>query len=391
MSTLCFVTGTRAEFGLLLPLMQLIREDARFQLRLVVTGAHLSPEFGLTVREIEESSIPIDERIEIVLSSDSAVGVSKSMGLALIGLAEAYARLKPDMVVLLGDRYEAFCAAAAAVVARLPIAHLHGGELTEGAVDDVMRHAITKMSYLHFTATERYRQRVIQLGEDPARVHTVGAIGLDGLSRMAFLSRQELERRLGIRFRQRNLLVTFHPPTLDAESVQEQMDALLAELELLRDTALIFTKANADAGGRAVNAAISSFAAGHRESVYFFESLGRQAYLSVMKEVDGVVGNSSSGIIEAPSLGVGTVNIGDRQRGRVTAESTICCDTRQADIQAALRQLYSPAFRERLPHTHNPYGDGTAARGILAVLRNFQIPPAPVKQFYDFPEAGARR
>jgi GDP/UDP-N,N'-diacetylbacillosamine 2-epimerase (hydrolysing) len=388
MKNLCFVTGTRAEFGLLLPLMRLVKADTDMRLQLVVTGAHLAPEFGLTVKEVEESGLGIDERVEALLSSDTPVGTAKSMGLALIGLSEAFARLRPHMLVLLGDRTEVFCAAAAAAVMRIPVAHIHGGEATEGAVDELLRHAVTKMSYLHFTSTEEYRRRVIQLGEDPGRVHRVGALGLDFLKGTGLLSREEIESRFGIRFKGRSLLVTFHPPTLEPGETQLQVGELLAALAGLQDTTIIFTKANADAGGRAINAALASFAADRPGSAYLFDSLGHVPYLSLMREVDAVVGNSSSGILEAPSLHVATVNIGDRQRGRVMAASTICCPARREQISAALAEASSARFRAALPGVENPYGDGSAAPRIRDILRSFTVPPTPMKRFHDLAAAG---
>lgn len=379
---LCIVTGSRAEYGLLRPLMEEIRRDASCALQVIATGMHLSAEFGHTYREIERDGFRLDEKVEMLLGSDTPASVSKSMGLAMIGFADAYRRLAPDCVVLLGDRFEIFSAAAAALTGGLPIAHIHGGELTEGAIDDAFRHSITKMSHLHFTALEEYRQRVIQLGERPERVFTVGALGLDSIRRLKLLTKREIERRFGIRYKKRNLLVTFHPATAEEGRAERQFRTLLRVLDELNDTTLIFTKANADAGGRAVNALIDGYAAKNPGRAFAFSSMGQLGYLSAMKHADAVVGNSSSGIIEAPSFKRGAINIGDRQKGRVRAGSVIDVEPSPAALREALATLYSPDFQKSLKKVVNPYGDGRAAERIKDILKKHDIKSIRKKTFY---------
>lgn len=383
--TICFVSGSRADYGLLCWLMKEVQADARLRLKVIATGMHLSPEFGLTFKEIEADGFHIDEKVEMLLSSDTPTGIAKSIGLGTIGMADALARLQPDIVVLLGDRFETFAAAQAALVARIPIAHLHGGETTEGAVDEAFRHAITKMSHLHFTSTEEYRERVIQLGEDPQRVFNFGAAAMDNLSRIQLLDRTALEAALGFRLGKRNLLVTFHPVTLENASASEQFSALLQALEELENCHFIFTKPNADTDGRIIGDMIDAFAAKYKDSAASFTSLGQLRYLSTMRLVDGVVGNSSSGLIEAPSFRIGTVNIGDRQKGRIKASSVIDCAPYKASIQAALQQLLSDAFRRSLASAVNPYGSGPVAQRITQVLATAPLDGILKKPFYSLP------
>lgn len=380
---ICFVTGTRAEYGLLRTVIQGISDASDCILQIVATGSHLSPEFGLTYREIEADGHAIDERVEILLSSDTPSGTAKAMGLGLIGFADAYQRLRPDLIVVLGDRFEILAAAAAALVACIPIAHIHGGEVTEGAIDEAIRHAVTKMAHLHFVAAAPYRNRVIQLGEAPERVFLVGGLGVDAIKRLDLLDRPRLEQTLDFRLGIRNLLVTFHPPTLDADEAGLQMQALLDALDTLAtNTHLLFTLPNADAGSRELRAMVEAFTAG-RDNARTFVSLGQRRYLSCMRYMDGVVGNSSSGIIEAPSFGVGTIDIGDRQRGRLRATSVINCAPRRDAIEDALDMLFSPSFRAGLAATVNPYGDGGATDAIVAVLRHQPLEGLLKKQFHD--------
>lgn len=380
----CVVTGTRAEFGLMRWLMEDIRSAPGLELQVIATGMHLAPEFGLTYREVEEAGFSIDVRVEMLLSADSGTAVAKSMGLGLIGFADAFARLAPDVIVVLGDRFEIFAAAAAALVAGIPVAHLHGGETTEGAFDEALRHSVTKMSHLHFVAAEEYRRRVIQLGEAPERVFLVGGLGVDAIVRTPLLGRAALEESLGLRFADRNLLVTFHPATLDGPSSNSQMAELLAALDELPDTRLIFTMPNADTGGRELAAMVDAFVASH-PNARAYASLGQQRYLSCLRFVDGVVGNSSSGLAEAPSFRTGTVNVGDRQKGRLQAASVINCLPDRAAIREALRTLYSPAFRQALSQVTNPYGDGGASSRILRVLQEHSLMGIVKKSFHDLP------
>lgn len=383
---ICVVTGTRAEYGLLRWVMEGVRSDPGLTLQLVATGMHLSPEFGLTYREIERDGFSIDRKVEMLTSSDTPVGLAKSMGLGLIGFADALDELKPDLMVVLGDRFEIFAAVAAALVARIPVAHLHGGETTEGAFDESIRHAITKMAHLHFVAAEEYRQRVIQLGEQPEHVHLVGGLGVDSIKRLKLLDRSELESSLGFRLGARNLLITFHPVTLESATAADQLGALLAALAELRDTELIFTLPNADTDSRELIRMLEQFAVKHANA-HVFASLGQLRYLSCLAQVDGVVGNSSSGLLEAPSFGIGTINIGDRQCGRLQAGSVINSLPDRASISVALQQLYSEAFRSTLGQVRNPYGDGGASERVLSVLRTVALEGLLKKRFHNLPGA----
>lgn len=379
---ICVVTGTRAEYGLLRWVMQGIQDEPDLTLQIIATGMHLSPEFGLTYREIETDGFLIDSKVEILLSSDTSTGTAKSMGLAMIGFADALATLSPDLLVVLGDRFEIFAAAAAALVLRVPIAHIHGGEITEGAFDDALRHSISKMAHLHFVAVDVYRQRVIQLGEDPARVFTVGGLGVDAIAQISLITRAELESSLDFRFRERNLLVTFHPATLDEAGAELQIDALLTALSELEDIGLVITLPNADAGSRAFMRKIRNFVASRANAVAF-DSLGLRRYLSLMAQVDGIVGNSSSGLLEAPTFRKGTVNIGDRQQGRLKAASVIDCAHDVEAIRAAIAQLFSEPFRAALVHVSNPYGEAGACRKIVEQLKGIDLSALIKKRFYD--------
>ncbi len=380
---ICIATGTRAEYGLLKPLIEKISADNDFTLQLLVTGAHLSPEFGLTYRQIEADGYMIDAKVEMLLSSDTAEGITKSMGLGMIGYAGALKRLAPDLLVILGDRYEMLSIASTALIYRIPIAHIHGGELTEGAYDDAIRHAITKMSALHFTSTEAYRQRVIQLGEQPERVFNVGAIGLDNFQSLQLLSKRELEEDLHITFNRFNYLVGFHPETLSDQSVEEQFDALLQAIDEQANSFFIFTKANADTNGRIINQMMEAYVAENPEKSVLFASLGSLRYLSVMKQVTAVVGNSSSGILEAPSAGTATINIGDRQKGRIQAESIVNCSSQKEDITRAFQKVQSEEFRNKLNGITNPYGNGNASGQIIDVFKTVSPDKLSQKIFYD--------
>lgn len=383
---ICIITGTRAEYGLLRWLIQGVAEAPELTLQLLVTGMHLSPEFGLTYREIEQDGFHIDRRVEMLTSSDTSVGISKSMGLGMIGFADVFDQLQPDLVVVLGDRFEIFAAATAAMMARIPIAHLHGGEATEGLIDEAVRHAITKMAHLHFVAAEEYQQRVIQLGELPSNVHLVGGLGIDSIKRLKLMTRAELETSLDFQFAPKNLLITYHPVTLEKSSAKQQMSELLAALSTLEDTNLIFTLPNADSDGRILLEMIAQFTA-TQANARAYTSLGQLRYFSAIMQVDGVVGNSSSGLLEVPSFKVGTINIGDRQLGRLQASSVINCAPTQADISTALTKLYSTDFKSQLPATVNPYGTGGAARKILKVIRNHPLTDILKKPFQDMAQS----
>lgn len=380
---ICVITGSRSEYDLLKPLIEEIEKNRDLQLQLIVTGMHLSPEFGLTYKQIEKNGFSIDEKIEIILSSDTSISISKSMGLSMISFAEAYDRLKPDIIVVLGDRFEIFSAVSAALVSRIPIGHIYGGELTQGAFDDSFRHSITKMSHLHFTSTESYRRRVIQLGEAPKRVFNVGALGIDNIKKTKLLPKQTLEKELNFKFKKQNLLVTFHPVTLEKNTSKKHFQNLLDAIDSLKDVSIIFTKANADTEGRVINKMIDDYVSKNSAQSRSFTSMGQLKYLSTMQFVDTVVGNSSSGIIEAPSFKIGTINIGDRQKGRVKARSVIDCDPTKEDIQSALRKLYSKEFQDNLKSIANPYSNGNTAEKIKNILNKYDISNIIKKSFYD--------
>jgi len=343
---------------------------------------HLSPEFGLTYREIEKDGFQIDRKVEMLTSSDTPVGIAKSMGLGLIGFADALDVLKPDLIVVLGDRFEIFSAVSAALIARVPVAHLHGGEKTEGAFDEALRHSITKMSHLHFVAAEEYRQRVIQLGEQPEHVFLVGGLGIDNIKRLKLLDRAELEASLDFKLGQKSLLITFHPATLEASTAQEQMTELLASLSILNDTQLVFTLSNADSDGRALIKMVEQFVQAH-PNARAYTSLGQLRYISCIAQVDGVVGNSSSGLMEVPSFKKGTINIGDRQLGRLQAESVINCEPTRASIQSALQRLFSVDFQETLSRVVNPYGQVCASAKVVDALKRCTLNGIHKKTFHD--------
>lgn len=380
--TICVITGTRADYGLLRWVMQGIKDDPELKLQVIVTGMHLSPEFGLTYREIEQGGFQIDRKVEMLTSSDTPVGIGKSMGLGLIGFADALNQLRPDLIVALGDRFEIFAAVAAALVARIPVAHLHGGETTEGAFDEALRHSITKMSHLHFVAAEEYRKRVIQLGEQPERVFLVGGLGIDNIKRLKLLDRAELEASLDFKLDQKNLLITFHPVTLETATAADQMAELLAALAELKDSQLIFTLPNADTDGRGLIRMVEQFVVQHANA-RAYASLGQLRYLSCIAHVDGVVGNSSSGLAEVPSFKKGTINIGDRQRGRLQAASVINCEPTRRNIAEALERLYSTDFQVSLSQVCNPYGEGGASEKVVEIIKHHAIDGMTKKAFYD--------
>jgi len=378
----CVVTGTRAEYGLLRWVMEGIKQTPGLELQIIATGMHLSPEFGLTYREIEKDGLFIDRKVEMLLSSDTPAGLAKSMGLGLIGFGEVLPQLQPDIMMVLGDRFELLSAVAAAMVARIPVAHISGGETTEGAFDEAIRHSLTKMSHLHFVAAEEYRKRVIQLGEHPERVFLVGGMGVDNIKKMTLLDREVLETALEFKLGPRNLLVTYHPVTLEDDTSASQMTELLAALEELQNTHLIFTMPNADTHGRVLFEMIEQFVNRH-PNARSYTSLGQLKYLSCIRLVDGVVGNSSSGLAEVPSFAKGTINIGDRQRGRLKAESVIDCAPEQKSIAAAIQRLYSKDFKSVLETVKNPYGEGGASEEIVRILKDIKLESILKKSFND--------
>jgi len=367
------MTGTRAEYGLLKPLMQEINKDNDMELYLIVSGMHLSPEFGMTYQEIEEDGFEINAKVEMLLSSDSPAGISKSIGLGVIGFADEFQRADLDMLILLGDRYEALSAAISAMVMRIPIAHLHGGELTEGAIDEGIRHSITKMSYLHFTSTEQYRNRVIQLGENPERVFYVGALGVENIKKINLMTKEELERSIHFEIDENTVIVTYHPVTLENNTVEEQFLNLLEVLDRNPKIRMIFTKANADTNGRIVNELIDKYAAQNSERACAFVSLGQKRYLSALKYCRIVIGNSSSGIIEAPSFGKPIINIGDRQKGRICADSVINCGYTQQEIQQAMETALTEEFENKASNCRNPYEKENTAANIISVIKDYLL------------------
>jgi UDP-hydrolysing UDP-N-acetyl-D-glucosamine 2-epimerase len=382
---ICVVTGSRAEYGLLRWLMQEILDDSRLQLQVVVTGMHLVSEFGSTYREIEADGFSIDAKVDMQLTGDSVNAVTKSVGAGVIGFADVLQDLRPDLLVVLGDRFEILTAAQAAMLARIPIAHIHGGELTEGAIDDAIRHALTKMSHLHFAAAEPYRRRIIQMGENPERVFSVGAPGVDNIKRIKPLPRHEFEAAIGMKLGEPLFLVTYHPETLtDASPCSAGgVKPVLEALDSFPQSSIIFTSPNADAGGRVIAGAIASYVAAKPERAIFCASLGRELYLGALAQADAVIGNSSSGIIEAPAAGVPTVNIGDRQKGRLRSASVIDCAAQTPDIVAAIRRALTPEFR-RLARTAVPaYGAGDAAGRIRDVVATFPLDRLARKTFHD--------
>ena len=380
---ICVITGSRAEYGLLRWVMQGIKDEPSLTLQIIATGMHLSAQFGNTYQEIEGDGFAIDRRVEMLTGSDTPVGIAESMGNGLGGIASALNELKPDLAVVLGDRFEIFSAVAAALVAQIPVAHIHGGELTEGNFDDALRHSITKMSHLHFVAAEQYRNRVIQMGETPDRVFNVGGLGVDNISRIGLISRSGLEQELKFTFQERNFIVTFHPVTLDPDFGVKQMRELLNALNSYPDVGLIFTMPNADNGGRSITKLIETFIESRTNAVSF-ASLGAKRYLSVMACVDGVIGNSSSGLLEAPSYRVGTVNIGDRQKGRLQAQSVISCNSNKIEIEDALSKLLSDDFRSMVQNVVSPFGASGASTKIVDYIKKAKLADLRVKEFFDF-------
>lgn len=373
MKRIGIMTGTRAEYGLLKSLMQEINKDNDLELYLIVSGMHLSPEFGMTYKEIEEDGFEINAKVEMLLSSDSPAGISKSIGLGVIGFADEFQRADLDMLILLGDRYEALSAAISAMVMRIPIAHLHGGELTEGAIDEGIRHSITKMSYLHFTSTEQYRSRVIQLGENPKRVFYVGALGVENIKKINLMTKEELEKSIHFEIDENTVVVTYHPVTLENNTVEEQFLNLLKVLDRNPKIRMIFTKANADTNGRIVNELIDKYAAQNSERACAFMSLGQKRYLSALKYCRIVIGNSSSGIIEAPSFGKPIINIGDRQKGRICADSVINCGYTQQEIQQAMETALTEEFENKARNCRNPYEKENTAANIISVIKDYLL------------------
>ncbi|MCS7244074.1 MAG: UDP-N-acetylglucosamine 2-epimerase [Candidatus Calescibacterium sp.] len=383
---ICVFTGTRAEYGLLRPLIQEIKSDKDLELKLIASCMHLSPEFGLTYKEIEKDKIEINEKIEILMSSATSIGTIKSIGVGLISFPEILSNLKPDLSIILGDRFEALAFAISCYFLKIPIAHLYGGEVTYGSFDENIRHSITKLSYLHFTSTEEYRKRVIQLGEDPKRVFNVGSLSIDNIKKLIFLNRKELEEKLSIKFKKINFLITYHPE-MSEENTEKGIENLLKSLEDFynseKDSLFIFTKSNADPYNNIINLKIEEFTKKYPSNSVLFDSLGEVLYLSTMKEVNAIIGNSSSGIIYSSSFKIPVVNIGDRQKGRIKPQNVIDSSINYSDIKKAIKKSLSHEFISTIRFTKNPYGVGNSAEKIKNIIKKFLPIKNPVKIFFD--------
>lgn len=384
MKKIAVLTATRAEYGQLSPIIKKLKKNTGLDVRVVATGAHLSPEFGMTVNEIRNDGVEIDKEIEILLSSDTPVGISKSMGLAIISFAEYFNDSMPDALMVLGDRYETLAVCIAAMNARIPIIHLFGGEATEGLIDDAVRNSITKLSYLHFTATETFRNRVIQMGEHPDRVFRVGAMGVENSLHVPTVSVSELEQSINFKLGDSYAVLTFHPVTLENSTADEQVSELLSAIDNFPDITFLCTKANADSNGRIINERLSEYSKEHKNLI-LVDSLGVTRYLSAVKNAKFVIGNSSSGLIEVPSFKIPTVNIGNRQKGRIMADSVICCEPDSASITEAIKKALSPEFSDSLRDMKNPYGDGNTSDKIVDISTDFILngKMQVMKSFYD--------
>ncbi len=379
---ICIITGSRAEYGLLRRLISLVNHDHELDLNLIVTGTHLSHEHGYTVDEIRNDGTPITSEVEILLSSDTPQSVTKSTGIAMISFADIYADIKPDLIVILGDRFEILAAANAGHLSGIPIAHIHGGEVTEGAVDDAIRHSITKMSWWHFVATDEFKRRVVQLGEKPDRIFVTGGMGVDIVRNTKLKNREDLEEELGINFDKKNLLITYHPETLGSKDSSSIFKEIIMALEELDRTNLFFTAPNSDAEGKTIAKMIEEFVE-RENNAFYFKSLGIINFLSMLQFVDAMVGNSSSGLLEAPSFKIGTINIGNRQKGRPKSESIIDCDLEKSNILSAIKTIYTDDFQKLLRTAKNPYGDGGSSEKILSIIKNHSIPENLQKGFHD--------
>ena len=378
----CVITGTRAEYGLLKRLMFEIRKNKKLRLNTIVTGMHLSKKFGLTYKEIIKDGFKINKKINLNLRSDATDGIIKSINKGSLGFVKAYKKLKPDIILVLGDRYEIFAAVIAACFSKIPIAHLHGGEITEGSIDEALRHSITKMSHVHFVAAKEYKQRVIQLGENPNRVFNVGGLGVDNIKHLKLLSKTELEKDLNFNFKKRNILINFHPETLNKLSVRKQFNEVLMALKKFNNINLIFTMPNADIGGGVIYKMIKNFVKNHKNARYFI-SIGQLRFLSCLKYIDGMVGNSSSGLLEMPSFKKGTVDIGDRQLGRLKAKSIISVKVNKNEIIKGINILYKNKFKNKIKKIKNPYGEGGASIKIVQILLKIKIKDILKKKFFS--------
>ena len=382
---ICFISGSRADYGLLSNLMKFFKNDKKYNLQIIVTGSHLSKMHGLTYNEIEKDKFKITKKINLNIDKKKSENISESISIGIKQFSISYKNLKPDLIVLLGDRYEIFSACCAANISQIPVCHLHGGELTRGSIDDTFRHSMTKMSQFHFVAHKKYSKRVRQLGEDPKKIYVVGGFGVDLIKRVKLLSKKNLEKKLNIQFGKKNILVTYHPETTNGSKNKKDFKELLKALETLKQTKIIFTRANADKDGRLINSMIDKFVKKNKEISYVFSSMGYKNYLSTLKFIDICLGNSSSGLLEVPTFKKGTINIGNRQLGRLSADSVINCNPDRESISFALRKLFSNKFKSQLANVVNPYGDGGASKIILETIENIKVEEIIKKRFYDYP------
>ncbi len=378
----CFITGSRAEYGLQYQIIRKVKSSKFLELKLIVTGMHLESQFGNTYKEIEADGFKIDDKIKIISQKDTIKGVVNSFSSAVKKISESIKMIRPDIIVLLGDRYEIFAASCAAMFNNVPIAHIHGGEITEGMIDEAIRHSITKMSHIHFTSTEEYKRRVIQMGEDKSKVYNFGAPGIENIQSLKKISKSSLEKKLRIKFNKKNILITFHPLTLEPGNTLKEFNELLDALKEEKKTNLFFTKSNSDFQGTQINKLIDRFVK-HSENYFSFKSLGRLNYLSLLSHVDVIVGNSSSGIIEAPSLKVSTINIGDRQKGRVRSKTIIDCRSEKFSIIKALKKSYSKNFKKVTRQARNPYQKNKTSFNIVRKLENTSTDKLLHKKFYS--------
>jgi len=384
MKKICVITGSRAEYGLMSRVMRLIQEEPELQLQIIATNMHLSAEYGKTYKEIEADGFMIDRKIPILSSSDTANATAKSVGTGMIGFADAYEELQPDMIMVLGDRYEILAAVSTALFYKIPVIHIHGGEITEGAYDDAIRHAVTKMSHVHFSSTEEYRRRVIQMGEHPDTVFNVGALGCENIRRIPLMEKEELEKSLNFTLDKKTILVTFHPVTMETHTAETQFNELLSAMEKFQDIRVIFTMPNSDTDGMVIMDLIKKYVAKHPAKAVWFTSLGMKRYLSTLQYIGAAVGNSSSGIIEVPSFHIPTLNIGDRQKGRIAAASVIHCKPERADIEEKLTVILQPGYAESFRNMQNPYDKPDTANEIVRIIKDKNNISA-VKKFYNIP------
>ena len=382
MKKITLITGSRADYGLLRSVIEGIEKSNKLKLSLIVTGMHLSNEFGLTISEIEKDGFPINKKIEMLVGSDTPSAITKSIGLGMIGFADAFKEIETDLLLVLGDRYEILSAVTSALISRIPVAHLHGGELSEGSIDESIRHSITKMSHLHFVSNEIHRKRVIQLGEQPSSVFTVGALGIDNILQTKLYNKEEIETELNFKFKKQNLLITYHPVTLEKDNSEYQINELIKVLSTFRDTGFIFTMPNSDTNGRIITTKIKDFVKSNSNAV-LFANLGQKKYLSCIKYVDAVIGNSSSGLIEVPSFHKPTVNIGDRQKGRIRAKTVIDCSDDCNSIKDALTKALSKKYFLSIQGASNPYGNGGSSQKIINIIKRFNLENLIKKDFYD--------